>query len=142
MAIIIDQCYKCQNLIEIEVKQTVIHEKLRWYLSYDCPFCSTTIEIDDINLPPEDIRQKVFIEEGEWEIIVKNIEKHKQSILKCLHQTFAQPKIELYQKLKELKAKPGAICNGTKFEMEWVYSCLQVNGVESIVVRRKENSGN
>ncbi|MBD2681546.1 MULTISPECIES: hypothetical protein [Nostoc] len=137
MTIIIGQCYKCHNSIEIEVNQTAIHEKLRWYLSYNCPFCSAAIEMDDVNLLPEDIRQKVFLEEGEWEIIVENLEKQKRLIIKCLRQIFGISTNELYQKLKELNAKSGVIYSGTKVEMDWLYTRLQMNGVESIIVQRK-----
>jgi large subunit ribosomal protein L7/L12 len=133
------QCYNCQNFIEIEVQQTAIHDKLRWYISYDCPFCSSAIHIDDVNVPPENIRQKILIEEGEWEIVIETWEKQQQHIIKCLRQIFEVSTTELYQKFKELKVKPGAIYSGTKVEIDWLYSSLQMSGVESIIVQRKKN---
>jgi hypothetical protein len=138
MTIIKGQCYNCNNLIEIEIQQTMIREKLKWYLSYNCKFCNASVQIDDVNLLPEDIRQKVFIEEGEWEILVDNFEKHKQSVIKCLRHLLDISTIDLYQKIKETKSKSGAIYNGTKFEVDWLYSCMLINGIESIVKQCKK----
>jgi hypothetical protein len=138
MTIIEDQCQDCHKPVKFKFQQTVIQEQLRWSVSCNCPFCSFAIELDDIGLLPEDIRQKIFQEEGEWEIIIENFEQQKQRIIKSLRQILGLSTMELYQKLKELRGRPGAIQSGTKFEMNWLYSRLQLDGVESIVLKCKE----
>jgi hypothetical protein len=132
------QCHNCHKPIQFEFQQTVIQEQLRWYLSYNCSFCGFSVELDDIGLLPEDVRQKNFQEEGEWEIIIEDFEQQKQSIIKSLRQITGLSTIDLYQKLKRLRSRPGVIESGTKFEMNWLHSRLQLDGIESIFLRRKE----
>ena len=138
MTIIDGQCCSCHKSFKFEIQQTVIQEKLRWHISYTCPFCASSIEVDGIGLLPEDIQEKIFKEEGEWEILIENFEQQKQRLIKSLRQTLGLSTMELYKRLKEFKSNPVAIDSGTKFEMNWLYSRLQVYGVKSIILQRKE----
>lgn len=93
--------------------------------------------MDDVGFLPENIRQKILQEEGEFEIVVENLKKQKQNVIKSLRQSLEISTTELYQKLKAISGKSGVIHKGTKVEMDWLASYLQSNGVESIIIQAK-----
>ncbi|GAA6617016.1 hypothetical protein [Scytonema sp. NUACC26] len=137
MVLIQNSCHECHKLIPFEIGQTAIDNKLRWYISYNCPFCDSSTEFDDIGFPPEEIRQEILKYEGEWEIIIENFERQKQTVTKLLRKTLELSTVELHQKLKTLRKIPSILHSGTKCEMEWLYNHLKSDGIESIILQSK-----
>ena len=77
-------CDRCNKIIHINIQQTVINQRLRWSTSYSCPFCSTAIESDETGFPPNNIRQVILAEEGEYQLLIKQPELNKVKAVKVL----------------------------------------------------------
>lgn len=137
MVLIQNSCHECHNLIPFKIGQTAINNKLRWYISYSCPFCGSSMEFDGIGYSPEEIRQEILKDEGEWEIIIENFNQQKQNITKSLRKILELSALELHQKLKTLRENPSILYSGTQSEMEWLYTYLKSDGIESIVLQPK-----
>ena len=45
------KCDECQKNIQVTIGESVIDSSLRWYYSYQCPFCGSAVEIDDDGFP-------------------------------------------------------------------------------------------
>lgn len=137
MVLVQDYCHDCHKFIPFTIEQTVVNNKLRWYISYNCNFCGSSMQFDEIGLPPEEIRQQILKDEGEWEIIIKNFDKQKQTLTKSLRKTLQLSTVELHQKLKTLRENPSILHSGTKSEMEWLYIHLKSDDIESIFLQPK-----
>ncbi|MBZ8181727.1 hypothetical protein [Oscillatoria salina] len=135
MALISSQCYDCKQLIKFEVQQTIINQKLRWYLSGNCHLCGSSIELDDVGFLPENLRQKILKEEGEWKIIIKNYAQNKSVIIKCFRQILNISTVEAYRKIQETVNNHDFIYRGTKVEIEWLLSYFQLEKINCIVQR-------
>lgn len=64
---------ECGNEIDGIVGQVLYENELRWYMSYNCEKCGRVVELDDNDKTPEEIRDVIIKEEGEWKIILKNL---------------------------------------------------------------------
>lgn len=127
------QCDECQKIVTANVGQTVINSQLRWYLSYECPSCNSAIEMDGIGFPPDEIRQNILAEEGEWNLIVKETElKNKAKLSKLIRQALNLSLQEVLQRLKNFPI----ITSGTKTEMQWLKQVLAEEGIDSSVEQK------
>ncbi|AFY56835.1 hypothetical protein Riv7116_4414 [Rivularia sp. PCC 7116] len=125
-----DYCDECKKKINISVQQTVMNQRLRWSISYICPFCSSMIESDDIGFPPDDIRQLILAEEGEYQLFIKQPELNKVKAVKVLRDAL---EISITEASNILKLFPKPIVNGTKIEIFYLQKLLECEGIEAEV---------
>ncbi len=114
-------CADCKKEMTANVGQSIIDLKLRWYLSCICKSCNTAIEMDDFGFPPDEIRQKILNQEGEWKLKINSLElKNKAKIIKVLRYAL---NLSIKDTSKLLKKFP-YVANGTKVEMLWLKELL------------------
>ena len=127
------QCDECQKTVIASIGQTVINSQLRWYLSYECPSCNSAIEMDDVGFPPDEVRQNILAEEGEWDLILKETElKNKAKLSKLIRQALNLSLQEVLQRLKNLPI----ITSGTRTEMQWLKQILAEESIDSSVEQK------
>jgi ribosomal protein L7/L12 len=126
-------CYDCQKPIDVEVSQTVINLCLRWSTSYTCSFCGAMVESDDIGFPPDEIRQSILSEQGEWHLAIEKLEANKVVVMKTLRQTLNLSIIEVKQLLKNCSSSS---IQGTQAEMQWLKEHLASEGIQAIIIRK------
>jgi hypothetical protein len=124
-------CPDCSKEIEVNIAQTVINQSLRWYTSFVCPFCGATEELDGMGFPPEEVREVILSEEGEWNLSV-NSPKEIARTLKTIRQALG---LSISDAAKLLKSKPESLISGTNAEMSWLSNLLQVDGVQAEIIR-------
>lgn len=116
MAQIDIQCDECQKIIKASIGQYSSNLELFWSLSYRCPYCTCTIEMDDAGYPPQEIRKQIFKQHGEWELKIDlaNL-KNKAKVLKALREVFSLSLLETSKIVKQ----SSYITRGTKVEIHW-----------------------
>ena len=130
------KCDECQEIVAANIGQIVINLQLKWYLSYECQECNSTIELDDIGFLPDEIRQMILAEEAEWKLIVNKTEiKNRAKLLKVIRQAL---NLSL-QEVSNLFKKFPVLNSGTKTEMQWLQQILSQEGINSSV-EKKENT--
>ncbi len=127
-----DFCDDCNKIININIQQTVIDKRLRWSISYLCPFCDTAIESDNIGFPPHYIRKNILAEEGEYQLLIKQSKLNKIKTVKILRDAL---NISITEASKILKLFPQSIVNGTKMEMVYLQTLLKDEGIEAEIIQ-------
>jgi hypothetical protein len=107
-------CETCGNQITVAVGQSWQYGGLRWSASCSCPFCANKYEMDGRGLPPQDIRDAIISEEGEWELCV-SAAAPKACIAKLLRK---EQSLSLGQAAALIHTMPGVVACGTLAEME------------------------
>ena len=124
-----DRCPNCENKIDISIGQIAESHQLRWSLSYDCQYCDFVMEMDDVGLPPEEIREKIMQQIGVWQLIIPEVEySNKARLLKALRRIF---NLSIQEVSRFSQQNP--IYKGTKIEVEWYQKLLEYEGINSIV---------
>lgn len=127
------QCDECEEIVAASIGQTIINSQLKWYLSYECQECNSTIELDDIGFPPNEIRQIILAEEGEWKLTANRTEiKNKAKLLKIIRQAL---NLSLQEVSKLFKNFP-VLTSGTKTEMQWLQQILSQESINSSVEKK------
>lgn len=127
-----EQCNSCKNRIKKSVGETTVDNYLRWYVAYKCPFCGESVEMDDVGLPPDHIRNLLIDAEGKWGLNVKVGLEKKTKLISILRQVL---NLSLVDAGKITKLIPGIIIRGSKTEMEWLQKILMSEGLEVAVVK-------
>ncbi len=132
------KCQSCERQITASVGQETIDGRILWYESYSCPYCGYRLEVDGKDDTPDDIREAILAEEGEWALDV--LETGPQAILalKVLRDALGLSLNEA----KEVKDKmPGIVAVGTQAEMERLRYLLSFRKLQSSVakVSRKQD---
>lgn len=124
------QCADCNHEIKARVGQAIINSKLTWYLSYICNNCNSAVEMDDLGFPDTEIRQKILLEEGEWQLKVNSAElENKLKSIKIVRQAF---NLSIKDASKLSKEFP-KIISGTKVEMQWLRELLLSENIQSSI---------
>ena len=127
------QCDECKKIVPASIGQTIINSQLKWYLSYECRECVSTIELDDLGFPPNQIRQIILAEEGEWNLIVNKTEiENKAKLLKVIRQALNLSLQEVSNLFKNFPV----LTSGTKTEMQWLEQILSQEGINSSVEKK------
>ena len=126
-----DYCDNCNQIININIQQTVINQSLKWSISYLCPFCNTAIESDDFGFPPDDIRQAILAEEEQYQLLIKQPELNKVKTVKVLRDALD---ISITEASEILKRFPQPIVNGTRMEMIYLQEILKFEDIEAEVL--------
>lgn len=125
-----EKCPNCNSDIISYFGQSLRpNGKLTWYQSYHCEKCSDSVEIDDLGIPPNEVRQKILSVEGEWNLIVESVDKKKKMrTSQLLRNLFNYSMLEMKDLLKNI---PGIVFHGTKTEVEWIQVKLEEINVTS-----------
>ena len=115
------QCADCNQETKARVGQAIVNSKLRWSLSYICNNCNSAVEMDDLGFPPTEIRQKILLEEGEWQLEINSAKlENKLKSIEIVRQAF---NLSIKDASKLSKEFP-RIISGTKVEMQWLKELL------------------
>jgi hypothetical protein len=128
-----DTCDSCEHEIDVEIAQTIINGNLRWYKSYSCPFCGSTVEQDGEGYPPDEFRDKILESEGEWTLLLNTMNSEKARIMKVLRNTLNLSVAQVNQMLKQ---SPNSSITGTKIEMLWIKEKLNYADIQASVVKK------
>lgn len=120
---------ECGNGIDGIVGQVLYENELRWYMSYKCEKCGRVVELDDNDKTPEEIRDVIIKEEGEWKIILKNL-KDLTKVVYILKKDYDFEDIKIFKE----RIRNGLI-TGTKSEMMKIKKSLSNKGIECILVK-------
>lgn len=125
-------CDRCRQKIVKNIGQTIIDRQLRFYLACNCPFCNSTLELDDIRFPEEYYRLILLSKQGKYRLQI-NLEENVDKIatMKAVRQTL-QLSIAQLTKLFD-STSIIVLSEGTKAEMEWLQLLLLNAKVRSIV---------
>ena len=91
-----------------------------WYESFHCPSCGQAYEADGFTPAPEEFRQAIIAQEGEWAL--EATASPSTTLLKALREQFS---LSLGQAQELKKRMPGELRRGTRYEMEKLLQGLQ-----------------
>jgi hypothetical protein len=129
------QCDRCERVVRANIGQAFDFQ-LRWSLSYECPYCHSTVEMDDVGFPPQEIRKSIIAQEGEWKLIIDKASLNdKIKTLKVLRKAFSY---SIQETSKLVKNFP-YITSGTKTEMNWLKRLLSNENIKSLVKKKDTN---
>lgn len=112
--------------MEHTVSQWTRGQKIGWSQASVCSSCGTSIESDDIGLPPDSERNLIISRDGAWRIAVADDEMI-QALVALRRLTRTNPyAIQLPKTRKDL-----ALWRGTLTEARWIQSYLAQSGIHS-----------
>jgi len=123
------RCETCQAPVTAHVGQSSVDGKLRWYYAYHCEKCDSTLESDDVGLPPDNVRELMMSESGLWRVVVSGGAEVKVKTLSALRRAFG---LDLQQASRLARQFP-VVFKGTLPEAEWLSGILESEGLQSDV---------
>ena len=129
-------CHQCGNKVAALCGETAIDGRLRWYHTYRCPDCLAVIEADAIGFPPDDVRELILHESGEWAVLVPVDGDVRRRITRVLRDHL---NMSLREVVECLRQAPATVYIGTRVEAEWLAQVFRDLGVSSSIVPH-ENS--
>jgi DNA-directed RNA polymerase subunit RPC12/RpoP len=131
MVLIYGLCGNCDREIQMLVGQSVFDKKLIWHLSYNCPDCGETIELDDTGAIPDEFREEILAKEGNYSIVLEK-EKCATVATKILREAM---ELSLTEAIKLKKKMPGSVFIGTKAETDQLRHFLAAKGLKHSIIR-------
>ncbi len=122
---------QCNNTVVGDTGQSLRNGNISWYLSYKCNNCGNVIEEDGGEDIPEDIRNAIILDEGEWGLKINS--QDSKFITKGLLLIKEALNLSLNHVSEMKKLFPGSIITGTKTEIIRIYNLLEVNGIKSTI---------
>lgn len=121
----------CGNIVNADVGDTIINNTYRWHLSYRCPICSNTVELDDsgIGSLPADIKEIIISQHGKWAICADN-PSTKTKI------KFMLRKLGLQDKYPLSEDNSNIIMKGTQAEMTWIAGKFAEKHITTIQIKK------
>lgn len=111
-------CPNCGARITANFAERIFPGKLTWYRSMSCVTCKAYAEeMDGLGPLPDDLREIVLAEEGEWTLSIVDLRKDRVLALKALKQVLGLSASEIIQLKSHLPAK---VAVGTKTEMRFL----------------------
>jgi ribosomal protein L7/L12 len=132
MVLIYGLCGNCDKEIEMWADRSVDDKKLVWHLSYSCPYCGETIELDDTGAIPDEIREEILVKEGTWNLIALEKEQRATVVTKILREAMD---LSLAEAMKLKKKMPGSVFSGTKSETDRLRHLLAAKGLKASISR-------
>jgi hypothetical protein len=136
MAVISKNCEQCGHAIEVTVGQHVHGDRLVWHSGFKCDSCGAEVVLDDEGFPPEDMREALLAQGGEWELSVEP-SGNPLSVAKVIADALSLPRTAVVR-LKN--ALPGVVASGTLAEMDWLKRLLEKAGENAKVLRAQEST--
>ena len=135
MAEIQRKCDSCQQNKSVSIGQGFDYN-LFWHESHRCNFCGFAMEMDDRGFPPEDIRQIIIQQEGEYYLKVDDsCLKFKVASVKIIRSALFLP----MSKTKKLLQQFPILATGTKIEIEWLQMLLLKDSVVANIIKKNES---
>jgi ribosomal protein L7/L12 len=116
----------------MSVGQSVFDKELVWHLSYSCPYCGETIELDDTGAIPDFMREEILAKEGNWNLIVLEKAERATVATKLLREAMS---LSLAEAMKLKKKMPGSVFIGTKAETDRLRQRLAAVGLKASISR-------
>jgi ribosomal protein L7/L12 len=116
----------------MSVGQSVFDKELVWHLSYSCPDCGETIELDDTGAIPDFMREEILAKEGNWNLIVLEKAERATVATKLLREAMS---LSLAEAMKLKKKMPGSVFIGTKAETDRLRQRLAAVGLKASISR-------
>jgi ribosomal protein L7/L12 len=130
MVLIYGLCGNCSKDILMSVGQSVFDKELVWHLSYSCPYCGETIELDDTGAIPDFMREEILAKEGNWTLIVLEKAERATVATKLLREAMS---LSLAEAMKLKKKMPGSVFIGTKAETDRLRQRLAAVGLKASI---------
>jgi ribosomal protein L24E len=127
----IQTCEKCGNILNLNVGQNLVNGKIVWFVSGKCSKCGFQIEQDGKNDTPDEVRNTILAQEGEWSLRI-NQKEVDTKFLKVVRETL---NISFDDLVKIKGSIPGIIITGTKTEMERLKIMLSPGGYDLAVTK-------
>jgi hypothetical protein len=129
-------CPNCGALFVANFGESIGTGKLTWSMSTQCSACNNyTTEIDGSGPLPDDLREIVLAEEGEWSLSIVDLGQDRVLALKALKQVLGLSAAEMIQLKSHL---PANVAVGTKKEMRFLQRQLQ--GISGELVTEIEST--
>ena len=136
MATISSSCQECGKAVQLQVGQAIVFSELVWHRGYSCENCGAGAEMDDIGVPPDEIRSEIIKAEGLWHLSIHEDGKRRLIAAKEIRAALKLPFSDFKAILKTI---PGRLKSGTRAEMEWLKERLSNKGINVEIVREPEN---
>ena len=102
-------------------------------MSCRCPYRGDGYEADGRESSPEEIRDAIISEQGEWELVVSEPTAPKTCIAKSLRKKL---KLSLAEAAALVHKMPGPLATGTSAEIHWLAHVLEVECGYRAAVRK------
>jgi hypothetical protein len=112
----------CGQMATFTFGETIHHNRLAWFASHNCDYCSYRVEIDDYGHLPDELKRVVLKEESQWKLVLHSFGTNKIATLKELREILRLSVQGLTGLLTQL---PGTIAIGTRNEMDYLKSRLK-----------------
>ena len=130
MALLPETCPDCGQAVDYYVGEHNNCGSLVWHSSLTCLHCGCGLEADDHGKPPEEVRNAILAQDGEWALNVEIADAEKVKLAYVLR---SHLNLEIKEALQILKNHPGTILTGTKTEMECLQTLLERSGFNASV---------
>jgi hypothetical protein len=111
----------------ISVGQILWDRQLRWSKS-EVAEDGACVEVDGVGFPPQDIRDQILRERGEWELVITA--GNRTRIMAILRESLGKSMNEVAECTKCI---PAPVYRGTKIEANWLLEKMKKVGVEGVV---------
>jgi len=132
MIVIKRSCQSCGKPLNVTVGQEMIDGRIVWYESYDCPYCGSRTEVDGKDDTPDEIRNALLAEEGEWGLNISENGPQAIQAIKTLREALG---LSLSEAQAAKKKIPGIVATGTRAEMERLRYLLSSSNIQSLVMK-------
>ena len=132
MARISGQCQDCGSEVTIYTNQHIWDRQLVWWEEYACQQCGCAIQVDGDGYPPEENRQAILAEEGEWSLAIAETGKGRILATKILRQAMD---LSLAEAMKLKNIMPGTVASGTKVDIERLRIILASEGLQAAAIQ-------
>ncbi len=136
MATISYSCRECGKTVRLQVAQSIAGSELVWHRGYSCENCGAGEEMDDIGVPPDDIRYEIIKTEGLWHLSIHEDGKRRLIAAKEIRAALNLPFSDVKSILRTI---PGRLKSGTRAEMEWLKKRLSNKGINVEIFLEHEN---
>lgn len=123
-------CAKCGGVASLSMGQN-FWSGLAWFKSFRCTGCGDAWELDEVGIPPPEIRQRMLAEGGHWQARIAE-PRSAVAIAKALRVLL---ELDMAASARLMKSLPGIVYEGTNVECRWVAAHLGKIG-ETVLVEQ------
>lgn len=125
-------CPQCGRRIDYAVGESLYGTSYAWWVAYRCTGCGAAMEGDGKLPLPDDLRQVLLEQEGEWALHMAPVGAQTVASMRVLRKALGLSITET----SKLRARwPGVVATGTRGEMGRLHRLLVAEGLECSSVR-------
>ena len=127
-------CYECKNTVTANVADSTYSNSYRWYLSYNCEICDTTVEFDEIGKLPGEIKNAIVGQEGLWGMILTDVKKLNKVVFLLRNDPIFISDTAESELNNSVMTK--ILFKGTRNEVMWLTAKLLKKGIEGVEIKK------